>query len=55
VDAYGSVQVNDQLYLTHPAGHLLHSLGAKTEDDLASWAEEDMAEFLPSPPGRSTR
>lgn len=27
VDAYGSIQVNDQLYLTHPAGHLPHSPG----------------------------
>jgi hypothetical protein len=51
VDAYGSVQVNNQLYLTHPAGHLLHSLGADIKDDLALWAEEDMAEFLPSPVG----
>ncbi|MFG2987554.1 hypothetical protein ACGFYQ_41320 [Streptomyces sp. NPDC048258] len=27
VDAYGSIEINRQLYLTHPAGHLLHSLG----------------------------
>lgn len=27
VDAYGSIEVNRQLYLKHPASHLLHSLG----------------------------
>lgn len=26
VDAYGSIEINGQLYLEHPAGHLLHSL-----------------------------
>ncbi|SED62911.1 hypothetical protein [Streptomyces sp. Ag109_O5-10] len=26
VNAYGSIQINGQLYLEHPAGHLLHSL-----------------------------
>ncbi|MDK0521356.1 SMI1/KNR4 family protein [Streptomyces sp. ML-6] len=51
VDAYGSVQVNDQLYLAHPAGHLLHSLGKNIRDDLELWRDEDMVEFLPSPVG----
>ncbi|MFF4171805.1 SMI1/KNR4 family protein [Streptomyces sp. NPDC001744] len=51
VDAYGSVQINDQLYLKHPAGHLLHSLGRNIGEDLAFWREEDMAEFLPAPVG----
>ncbi|MFE7602085.1 SMI1/KNR4 family protein [Streptomyces sp. NPDC057494] len=51
VDAYGSVTVNGQLYLEHPAGHLLHSLGKTIKGDLEFWGEEDMAEFLPSPVG----
>ncbi|MFJ2898059.1 SMI1/KNR4 family protein [Streptomyces sp. NPDC087218] len=51
VDAYGSVQVNNQLYLKHPAGHLLHSLGKDIRDDLELWRDEDMVEFLPSPAG----
>ncbi|MFF2012934.1 SMI1/KNR4 family protein [Streptomyces sp. NPDC058195] len=50
-DAYGSIEINKQLYLEHPAGHLLHSLGRSVRDDLAFWREEDMAEFLPSPVG----
>ncbi|MFI8288328.1 SMI1/KNR4 family protein [Streptomyces sp. NPDC085614] len=51
VDAYGSVEINDQLYLMHPAGHLLHSLGKFVSDDLDLWRDEDMVEFLPSPVG----
>ncbi|MGW2177134.1 SMI1/KNR4 family protein [Streptomyces sp. NPDC001732] len=51
VDAYGSVQINNQLYLKHPAGHLLHSLGKNIRDDLELWRDEDMVEFLPSPVG----
>ncbi|MET9389868.1 SMI1/KNR4 family protein [Streptomyces sp. NPDC006624] len=51
VDAYGSIQINGQLYLTHPAPHLLHSLGDDIRGDLELWREEDMAEFLPSPVG----
>lgn len=51
VDAYGSVQINNQLYLEHPAGHLLHSLGESIRGDLELWREEDMVEYLPSPAG----
>ncbi|MET9624652.1 MULTISPECIES: SMI1/KNR4 family protein [unclassified Streptomyces] len=51
VDAYGSIEINRQLYLKHPAGHLLHGLGRFIKDDLDLWREEDMAEFLPSPVG----
>jgi hypothetical protein len=51
VDAYGSIEINRQLYLEHPAGHLLHSLGENIRGDLELWREEDMAEFLPSPVG----
>lgn len=51
VDAYGSIEINRQLYLKHPAGHLLHSLGEDIRGDLELWREEDMAEFLPSPVG----
>ncbi|MFI8823557.1 SMI1/KNR4 family protein [Streptomyces sp. NPDC053431] len=51
VDAYGSVVINDQLYLKHPARHLLHDLGTMIRGDLELWREEDMAEFLPSPAG----
>lgn len=51
VDAYGSIEINKQLYLMHPAGHLLHSLGQFVRDDLDLWREEDMVEFLPSPVG----
>ncbi|WP_044371742.1 SMI1/KNR4 family protein [Streptomyces noursei] len=51
VDAYGSIEINKQLYLKHPAGHLLHSLGEEIRKDLEFWREEDMAEFLPSPVG----
>lgn len=50
-DAYGSIVINGQLYLEHPAGHLLHSLGETIRGDLELWREEDMAEFLPSPVG----
>ncbi|WP_309140640.1 SMI1/KNR4 family protein [Streptomyces sp. PKU-EA00015] len=51
VDAYGSIEINGQLYLNHPAGHLLHDLGTMIRMDLELWREEDMAEFLPSPVG----
>lgn len=51
VDAYGSIEVNKQLYLQHPAGHLLHSLGECIRKDFELWREEDMAEFLPGPVG----
>ncbi|MFC9392043.1 SMI1/KNR4 family protein [Streptomyces sp. NPDC057027] len=51
VDAYGSVSVNGQLYLKHPATHLLHDLGRDIRQDLDFWREEDMAEFLPSRAG----
>jgi hypothetical protein len=50
VDAYGSIQINGQLYLEHPAGHL-HNLGETIREDLKFWREEDMAEFLPGPVG----
>ncbi|MGW1106448.1 SMI1/KNR4 family protein [Streptomyces sp. NPDC002540] len=51
VDAYGSIEINKQLYLKHPADHLLHSLGEKIRGDLELWRDEDMVEFLPSPVG----
>ncbi|MER6096676.1 SMI1/KNR4 family protein [Streptomyces sp. NPDC001728] len=51
VDAYGSVSINGQLYLKHPASHLLHNLGKELRMDLEFWREEDMAEFLPSRAG----
>lgn len=51
VDAYGSISINGQLYLKHPAYHLLHSLGKNIREDLEFWREEDMAEFLPSAAG----
>ncbi len=51
VDAYGSVSINGQLYLKHPAGHLLHDLGTMIKRELEFWGEEDMAEFLPNPAG----
>ncbi|WP_237305463.1 SMI1/KNR4 family protein [Streptomyces sp. SAT1] len=51
VDAYGSIQINGQLYLEHPAGHLLHSLGETIRGDLEMWREGGMAEFLPAPAG----
>ena len=51
VNSYGSIEINEQLYLKHPAGHLLHSLGDMIRRDLELWREEDMAEFLPSPVG----
>ncbi|MEU9207577.1 SMI1/KNR4 family protein [Streptomyces sp. NPDC048415] len=51
VNAYGSIQINGQLYLEHPASHLLHSLRETIREDLEFWREEDMAEFLPSPLG----
>ncbi|WP_245687606.1 SMI1/KNR4 family protein [Streptacidiphilus griseoplanus] len=51
VDAYGSIEINAQLYLKHPAGHLLHDLGREIRGDLELWREEDIAEFLPSPAG----
>ncbi|WP_411069634.1 SMI1/KNR4 family protein [Streptomyces sp. cmx-4-25] len=51
VDAYGSVLVNNQLYMRHPAPHLLHDLRTNVRGDLEFWREEDMAEFLPGPAG----
>jgi hypothetical protein len=51
VDAYGSIEINEQLYLKHPAGHLLHDLGTMIRRDLELWRDEDMVEFLPSPVG----
>ncbi|MFB7188843.1 hypothetical protein ACFCZT_26805 [Streptomyces sp. NPDC056230] len=38
VDAYGSIEINKLLYLKHPAGHLLHSLGDKIRGILSSGA-----------------
>jgi hypothetical protein len=29
VNAYGSIEINGQLYLNHPAVHLLHDLGSE--------------------------
>jgi hypothetical protein len=49
MDAYGSIQVNGQLYLEHPASCFLHNLRETIREDLEFWREEDMAEFLPSP------
>ncbi|MFB7914654.1 SMI1/KNR4 family protein [Streptomyces sp. NPDC056061] len=51
VNAYGSIEINKQLYLKHPATHLLHSLGETIKGDLELWREDDMTEFLPSPVG----
>ncbi|MEU6391144.1 SMI1/KNR4 family protein [Streptomyces sp. NPDC046939] len=51
VDAYGSVTINGQLYVSHPAPHLPHNLGDEIRGDLALWREEDMAELLPAPVG----
>ncbi|MCX4986517.1 SMI1/KNR4 family protein [Streptomyces sp. NBC_00572] len=51
IDAYGSIEINGQLYLKHPAEHLLHDLGTMIRADLEFWREEDMAEFLPGPAG----
>ncbi|MFJ8870437.1 SMI1/KNR4 family protein [Streptomyces sp. NPDC102473] len=51
VDAYGSITINRQLYLEHPAGHLLHRLGRSIRENLEFWREEDMAPFLPGPAG----
>ncbi|MFJ5228475.1 SMI1/KNR4 family protein [Kitasatospora sp. NPDC088391] len=51
LDAYGSIMVNGQLHLAHPAGHLLHRLGEKIREDLEFWQDEDMVEFLPAPAG----
>ncbi|MGW8884269.1 SMI1/KNR4 family protein [Streptomyces sp. NPDC055749] len=53
VNAYGSVVINGQLYLEHPAGHLLHSLGGTIREDLEFWRAGDMAGFLPAPVGAS--
>lgn len=51
VNAYGSIEINGQLYLKHPASHLLHDLGRFIRENAELWREEDMAEFLPSPVG----
>jgi hypothetical protein len=48
VNAYGSIKINGQLRLVHPAGRLLHSLTRVIREDLEFWREEDMAEYLPS-------
>lgn len=51
VNAYGSVQINHQLHLEHPAGHLLHNLRESIRGDMELFREEDMASYLPSPAG----
>lgn len=51
VNAYGSIKINGQLYLDHPADHLLHNLGSAIKENLQLWRDVDMAEFLPSPVG----
>ncbi|MFJ4774022.1 SMI1/KNR4 family protein [Streptomyces uncialis] len=51
VDAYGSIVINDQLELRHPASHLLHDLGRFIRENIEFWREEDMAEYLPSRAG----
>ncbi|MEU9355149.1 SMI1/KNR4 family protein [Streptomyces griseoloalbus] len=51
VDAYGSIEINTQLYLMHPATHLLHDLGDFIREDLELWRDEDMVEYLPSRAG----
>ncbi|MFD7286773.1 SMI1/KNR4 family protein [Streptomyces sp. NPDC057539] len=51
VNAYGSIEINGQLYLKHPASHLLHDLGRTIKEGLELWRDEDMAEFLPGPVG----
>ncbi len=53
VNAYGSIEINGQLYLDHPAGHLLHSLGRTIRENLEFWRAEDMAGLLPAPAGAS--
>lgn len=51
VDAYGSVEINSQLYLSHPAGHLLHNLGEAIRGDLELWRDEGMSDSVPSKVG----
>ncbi|MEV6423666.1 SMI1/KNR4 family protein [Streptomyces sp. NPDC051662] len=51
VNAYGSIEINGQLHLDHPADHLLHNLGRSIKENLELWRDEDMVEFLPSPAG----
>ncbi|MFH9736733.1 hypothetical protein ACH4MA_03420 [Streptomyces roseolus] len=51
VNAYGSIQINGQLSLEHPAGHLLHTLAEIVRGDLEVWRGKDMAGFLPGPAG----
>ncbi|MFG2916602.1 SMI1/KNR4 family protein [Kitasatospora sp. NPDC048298] len=49
-DAYGPVEINEQLYLEHP-GHPIRNLGEKIQESLELWRDEDEAEFLPAPAG----
>lgn len=53
VNAYGSIVINGQLTLMHPAGHLLHNLGEYIREELEDWRKEDLTEYLPSPVGSS--
>lgn len=48
VNAYGSIVINGQLQLRHPAGRLRRSLGEKIREDLEFWRNEDQTELLPS-------
>ncbi|MFJ6383806.1 SMI1/KNR4 family protein [Kitasatospora sp. NPDC092039] len=49
-DAYGPVEINEQLYLEHP-GHPVRNLGEKIREWIEHWSDEDDAEFLPAPAG----
>ena len=51
LDAYGSIEINRQLYLKHPAGHFAHNLGDAIRNDRELWREEGMSDFLPGQVG----
>ncbi|MFD7549503.1 SMI1/KNR4 family protein [Streptomyces sp. NPDC059816] len=51
MDAYGSITVNTQLYLDHPASFPLRNLREYVRDELKAWRAADLAEYLPSPVG----
>lgn len=49
VDAYGSILINGQLYLEHPAKESGRDLGQKIREEIEDWREnEDDFEDLPS-------
>lgn len=53
IDAYGSIEINGQLYLKHPAEHLLHDLGTMIRGTSSSGARRTWPSSCPTRQGRT--